>query len=251
MSLEAFLDFNKTCLISAEDAFYKFGKETHSYFCPNKNCSAKMTLKSYDGKKKHYFAALEKFPHIENCRFKVKNFKFEDFNESNFSIEKIFNRISQSENEIKININTNIKDKNNNTSEEKVLDTIKTLNQLYFMCLSLDVNDKYNDIKIWKILLDDRSESFYVNGIYNGIRLIKCKYKRYNREEKKIYLKTYGDFDVAIYIKSDTLFKNIKDLMFNNSKLNKLEYVILGNWEKQGKYMVAEVNSEKQYKMLG
>ena len=45
MSFKAFLDLNKTCLISAEDAFYKFGKEKHSYFCPNKKCSAKMILK--------------------------------------------------------------------------------------------------------------------------------------------------------------------------------------------------------------
>lgn len=37
MSLKAFLYFNKTWLISADDAFYKFGKEKRSYFCPNNN----------------------------------------------------------------------------------------------------------------------------------------------------------------------------------------------------------------------
>lgn len=41
MSLEAFLDFNKTCLISAEDAFYKFGKEKHRYFFQIKNVHQK------------------------------------------------------------------------------------------------------------------------------------------------------------------------------------------------------------------
>ena len=79
MSFKAFLNYNKTQLISAEEAFRRFGKGMDYYFCPNKCCSAKMILKSYDGEKKHYFAALEKFPHIENCRFKVKYFNFEDF----------------------------------------------------------------------------------------------------------------------------------------------------------------------------
>lgn len=51
MSFEAFLDFNKTWLISAEDAFYKFGKEKHRYFCPNKKCSSKMILISLMVKK--------------------------------------------------------------------------------------------------------------------------------------------------------------------------------------------------------
>lgn len=35
------------------------------------------------------------------------------------------------------------------------------------------------------------------------------------------------------------------------SRLNNQEYIIFGNWENQGKYMVSEINSEKQYMMLG
>lgn len=66
MSFEAFLDFNKTCLISAEDAFYKFGKEKHRYFCPNKKCSSKMILISYDGEKT-LFCSIIKISQYIRC----------------------------------------------------------------------------------------------------------------------------------------------------------------------------------------
>lgn len=250
MSFKAFLDFNKTCLISAEDAFYKFGKEKHSYFCPNKKCSAKMILKSYDGEKKHFFASIPSFPHVKNCVFSMTEFREEDFNEADFSLENVFNKIAKINVESKKSKNNNNQSNYKNNSCEIVLKTIKTLNQLVSMCLTYDVTDNYNGEKIWRILLDERSEQFYINGVYKGIRLIKCTYHRYDSSQNTIYLKSCGGYDIAIHIKSNELYSTIKGIMYD-SKHKKQEYIILGNWEKQGKYMVAEVNSEKQYMMLG
>lgn len=249
MSFEAFLDFNKTCLISAEDAFYKFGKEKYRYFCPNKKCSAKMILKSYDGEKKHFFASIPSFPHVKNCVFSMTEFRKEDFNEADFSLVNIFNKIAHINAKSKKSKNNNNQNNNKNNSCEIVLKTIKTLNQLVSMCLTYDVTDEYNGIKIWRMLLDERSENFYKNGIYAGVRLIKCIYHRYDSSQNKIYLKSCGDYDIAIHIKTDELYSKIKGIMYESRQKNQ-KYIIFGNWENQGKYMVSEINSEKQYMML-
>lgn len=80
------------------------------------------------------------------------------------------------------------------------------------------MNDKYNDIKIWRILLDERSENFNKNGIYAGFRLIKCIYHRYDSSQNKIYLKSCGDYDIAIHIKTEGLYDpmNLFDLIKQN-----------------------------------
>lgn len=56
---------------------------------------SKNDIKSYDGEKKHFFASIPSFPHVKNCVFSMTEFREEDFNEADFSLENVFNKIAK------------------------------------------------------------------------------------------------------------------------------------------------------------
>ena len=246
MSYLAYLDKEKTNTIKANDAFLCFEKNKREYYCPNLGCTAKMTLKSRKGESSHYFAALPSFPHDTNCPYKTYSFVREDFDESAFSLDKLFASISKTPvAKKKYELEKQDKKQSTNTT----LKTIKTIGQLYSMCINLDINDEYNDVRIWKILLDERSEQIYIKGICDGIRLIKCEFKGYKKEMSLIYLSSCNRFDLRIHI-SDELFPDVRNEMYK-SRENKKSLIILGYWHKNRDYYISEITSKKQYKILG
>lgn len=245
MSYYAFLDIKKTSKITADTAFSQYGKSKKNYYCPNYNCPAKMTLKSRNGERTHYFAALKSTPHINNCEFLKNHFYKEDFDESTFSLDALFDELSS------LSKKTNHEKIKNRIQEnhcESVLKRIKTIGQLYSMCINTDIDDEYNNTEIWKILIDERSEHIYKNGIFDGLRLIKCKYVSYDKNNCLIYLKSCNRFDLKIHICNE-IFSIINSAMYKLKNSNG-NILVFGNWQKSGKYYFSEITSEKQYKIL-
>lgn len=58
MSKYACLARNSERAITAEEAFFKYGKD-RVYYCPNSGCRAEMVLCSRNGEKYHYFRSLK------------------------------------------------------------------------------------------------------------------------------------------------------------------------------------------------
>lgn len=243
MSYYAFLDAEKTDKITADDAFKKHSKNKRAYYCPSLDCSAKMTLKSLSGENSHFFAALPSAPHSRDCQCNKHSFTKENFDENTFCLDKLFDKISA---------NSRQNSKTQNKTEQKhrqiTLKNISTIAQLYAMCVNLDIFDSYNNHKIWEILLDERSKSIYKNGIYDGIRLIKCDFVRYERQNAAIYLKSCALFDLKICIKND-LFEEINTAMYKAKQTN-TPIIIFAKWHKENRYYTADIHTKKQYKIL-
>jgi hypothetical protein len=186
MSFRALLNYNDKNEISAEKAFYQYGKK-RIYFCPDRNCKAKMILKSYDGESIHYFAAL-KNEHIEGCTIAKYGITKSEFNESSFDFESFYTSIST----IQKNTN-NCKGRicAENRNNQVILKQIRTVRQLYCLCYSSTIGDTYNNIKIEDILYDERT-CYFSSKQLSGIRLVKCKSYKYDSTEQIFYFNTYN-----------------------------------------------------------
>jgi len=69
MSSYAYKDYNREKIIYANQV--NVNEINHKYyFCPNKQCTAKMTLCSRKVMVPPYFAALPSHPHIDSCFIK-------------------------------------------------------------------------------------------------------------------------------------------------------------------------------------
>jgi len=108
------------------------------FYCPNPECSARLTLKANSSIAgiSPYFSNLPSAPHIENCFCQKKNFSFDDreYEETLFNLEEIVNEYTT--NNI-INIDRRL----------------ETMSAIFYMCKTRNINDTYNQIKIWKILV--------------------------------------------------------------------------------------------------
>lgn len=245
MSYYAFLDAEKTDKITADDAFKKYSKNKIVYYCPSVDCSAKMTLKSLSGENSHFFAALPSSPHSDSCQCCKHSFIRQNFDEDSFVLDELFTKVSATQHQSK---QTKKQDKTEQKQSESTPQSISTIAQLYAMCVNLDIFDSYNGNKIWQILLDERSKGIYKNGIYNGIRLIKCHFVRYERQNAEIYLKSCDLFDLKICIKND-LFEEINTAMYKAKQTN-TPIIIFAKWHKENRYYTADIHTKKQYKIL-
>ena len=232
MSYRALLDVDAE--ITAEDAFQKYGKK-RKYLCPNPDCHGEMILKSYKGESNHFFAGL-KNAHKKDCFIAKYAFKKCDYNEKSFCLSDIYQHI------IKKNINTINNNTNNESRNTIVLKNITTVHQLYSLCISSSIDDFYNETKIRKIILDNRTSSFYKDGLF-GIHLVECTYCRYDTIKLRIYFKTCNDFRLYLHFNDIKQYRIIR----NNMYTSKPCIIILGDWSKDDKYYYTEFFSKRQY----
>ena len=140
MSKFAFRDKERTQKVYADSLNIK--DNNTRFYCPNPECSARLTLKANSSIAgiSPYFSNLPSAPHIENCFCQKKNFSFDDreYEETLFNFEEIVNEYTT--NNI-INIDRRL----------------ETMSAVFYMCKTRNINDTYNQIKIWKILVDNRT----------------------------------------------------------------------------------------------
>ncbi len=200
------------------------------YFCPNKNCNALLKICSIDGLRRAYFRMSDKkHGHIENCPYGsniVSNTDFYKNDEKKFDFEKAIKNMLHIKNQNSNYRNiTYIKNYNSSNSSKP----ISTIKQIYAMCKNINVRDKYADIEIYKMLVDNRSMFFYKKGIY-GYKIVECYIKNeehYDAENKEIGLHT-GIYNLILQFKEDSLFNSIKNTIKNNKQKT---IIVSGYWE--------------------
>ena len=202
MSSYAFSDLERKKIIFANQC--TINDKYEKFYCENPICNAKLTLRSLNSPIRNpYFAALKDDPHIKNCYF---NATHQVFNEAEYD-ETLFNF-----NEI---ITTLLED-----NFQKIPRRINTLSQIYHMSKSRHIESLYNNIPIWKILCDVRSNRIYTKGIL-GSHLVECRYHYYKSEEKYIAFKyplndlLDNQYNLRIYFSDQKFFMKIRDLIFN------------------------------------
>lgn len=204
----------KKDVVEIEDAL-KDQKGTR-YYCPGDGCKAILTF--VDDKERPHFSALHKHPHIPDCNYAADNVKYNsnNYDEKKFNFDKVLHDL------MRLNPNTENQTaggttKTNVASSQLIPShsinkpSIRTLGMLYRMCKAHKVNDMYNDFEILKMLVDDRSEQYYVNGIW-GLKIIEARFKRYNAPHTyKGHSYAYIYLEVPYKTKSMTVQLRFKD----------------------------------------
>lgn len=248
MAMYVYKDVERTIEIQAEDG-QKEDIKTR-YYCPNSKCEAHMYLCAVDGSSRAYFSANRKpFPHLKHCDYGSSNsFKVNNTDERSFDFQSALKNMMDVSSPVKKGKLTK-----NHKSGETSLKPLRTIRQIYDMCISYSCTREYNNQKIGQMLLDDRSEYMYPKGVF-GNRIIKSNVKAghfYNSQNQEIYLVAPSSkkYSFILKIQDKKLFRFIKDSLYNNQN----KFVIVGGyWRSTDKYNVfqAEVSSKKQVKVL-
>ena len=247
MAMYAYRDEARTIRVLAKDTTER--NKGIRYYCPNKNCRAKMFIRSWDGERKSFFAASGKPSHIEHCPYGSENTynpqktKEEGFN-SDDAISKLM-KITSKKNVRK----TNTKQAVGGGTEGAIVP--HTILQIYDMCKAHYCEDTFNSQLIGQILLDSRSIYMYPKGVF-GYRIIEAKCRAHLYDVENIYLETPIDnvkYQLKLHFEDTGLYKQLRQLLFNNQ--NHI-ITIAGKWEKSEVYncFVTEVVSNRQIKVL-
>lgn len=248
MAMYVYKDSRRTIEFLAKDALKQ--DMDIRYYCPNPKCDANMYLCGVDGlSTAHFSANRQAFPHIEKCDYGSSNgFKPDNSDESSFDFEMALEDML---NPIKVTK----KDKHPNTHKtgESNLKPLRTIRQIYDMCVTHSCTQTYNNKVIGQMLLDDRSEYMYPKGVF-GYRIVKSKPKTggfYNTSEKEIYLVAPSSekYEFILKVSSDELFRFLRDIIYSNRD----KFIIVaGDWKASGKYNIfqTKVTSKRQIKII-
>lgn len=235
MSFYAYKDELRTQIIYATETTAE--DKSKYFFCENPECNARLHLDALNSEGPlPYFAARKKnFKHVENCFFESKKNLFveEKYDENLFNFDELVNEYL-------------------NGSVRRIPNRLYTLSQIYRMCKSKNIDSLYNNISIWKILCDCRSNHIYTKGIY-GAHLIECKALKYDPNESTVSFKypindsLPNKYDLKVIIDNKDLFNTIKNLILTDErKITKRPIIIIGNWQKNENYYVTSMATKTQ-----
>lgn len=225
MAKYAYKDENKTQEITAEEARVSGGGGV--YFCPGKDCTARLSLVRKNGLSSVFFRSLKTFPHIPCCEFSSDgSYNIEDYETDSFDIDEFEkNLYMDSTAKSPSTPKKTHSDSENPAKNAKYKQHIRTIRQLYNIFKGMGLDDHINDISRKEILCDDKSKFLYTKYL-SGFKLIECKFSRYDND--KLILKVFyqGGNDAKFFI--DLAFDN-KDLYYKakNDVFNNRENVIV------------------------
>ena len=200
------------------------------YYCPNKECNARLKICSKDGLMRPHFRADRKHKHIENCPYGsniISKTDYYKYNQEKFDFDRAIENMFHINNQRNNNRNVENDEMNNNPDNSKPISTIK---QIYAMCKNINVRDKYANIEICKMLVDNRSMFFYVNGIF-GNKIVECKVRGgyyYSKEKQEVYLHI-ENYKLVLHFNDYRLFDSIIRTIWNNKSKT---IIVAGNWKK-------------------
>lgn len=235
MSNYVFTDKKKKTILYANDC--DSSNLNIEYFCPTPNCKAKLTLRSLNGERSPYFAALPSKTHDDFCIIPKLGRNKSDYNTSNFSMESLYDIIiSKQSSDLNSESGKCISNNNNNNNES---DKINTTSKLYYFCKGHDIEYIIKDqLKVINLIADDRTNFLFTKGIF-GLKLVEAVFSRYERDNNKIYfnypvnplLKNKFNLCVEFNQKSD-FEKILKKIFKNKDEFKNAHIAILANWEK-------------------
>ncbi|WP_454960960.1 hypothetical protein [Capnocytophaga leadbetteri] len=200
------------------------------YYCPNNECDARLKIYSRNGLMRPHFRADREHKHIENCPYGsniISKTDYYKYNQEKFDFDRAIENMFHINNQRNNNENIENDEINNNPDNSKPISTIK---QIYAMCKNTNVRDKYANIEICKMLVDNRSMFFYINGIF-GNKIVECKVRGgyyYSKEKQEVYL-YIENYKLVLHFNDNRLFDSIKRTIWNNKSKT---IIVAGNWKK-------------------
>ncbi len=248
MALYAFKDKERKDIIYASDAIVE--DRNKNFYCPNPSCTAHLYVCAIDGSKQAYFRATKhEFKHIKGCSYaRSDGFNRSEYDEEAFDFDSAIEKLFSVTNTQKARVIAN----EHGTGEPKK-NSLRTLRQLYYMCKSIPVNDRYGEKQIGDMLLDERSLYRYPRGCF-GNRIIEAyaNGKFYDNGKQQIYIIApivEKQYSFILQFRNQEIYKTIRKEIFNN-KENII--VVAGNWKSSGSYncFLTEVVGRKQVSVI-
>ena len=211
-----------------------------NYECSTPDCSAKMVIRSIDGKRKpHFYKPPKSQPdHSFNCKCIQKYGENKKFKDCKIDIHSIFNSFKDSSVTSDSSFTKNQNPRHKNT--DVVINSISTPKGLLAFGVSHELSEMINNSQtLNEIFIDDRNCLDYSNSI-SGVKMIVCNTRRFEEDNRCIvcYLNSKNKLSVSMEIKiffpveqKVTFDKVIKYILKNaNNKFSKFPLAILGDW---------------------
>lgn len=229
MANYVFKDKERKDKIYANECTY--AEKDKYFYCKTPNCKAKMILVDCKGVKTSYFKSIPSFPHTEPiCKLQDDNFETKKYIENKFNFESALNNLFESRKKV-----TTTNKKGEGISSPNNENVLRTIKQIYNMCINHDINDEYNCMKVWKMLVDSRSVHIYTYGI-KGLRLVECRVVNYDKERNIINAicpyNMNNKYRIQLHCSEDVFKKLINGKKLNFHEGSKSMIVVAGNWEK-------------------
>ena len=219
----------------------KCSDRSKRFYCPDPQCDAHLFLCNQDGVSKAYFrATLKSHPHNLDCYYKNSNVgSIENFDEKAFKFDSFMENLFKSA--VPQNCSA-LPSNNSKLPSGNEIKQVRTIRQIYDLCKSMDINDEFAGIKIWKMLLDNRSVKIYTKGVF-GKKLIEAKFRNYSKDSKTIFVKLEDRFIFTLNLNDESLFNKILSGILENRGGN---IVVAGDWKGDGDKFHANITSQKQ-----
>ena len=140
----------------------------------------------------------------------------------------------------------------NNANKISIIFTLFEI-ELHYTDLIL-YNLALMQIKIWKILVDNRANHIYSKGIL-GPHIIECYFSHYSKENLTIYLKYPVDdslknkYSIGISFTDENLFREVRNKLFNNDNDLKYPVLVIGNWQYDNKKKLVQTSINSSFQI--
>lgn len=220
-------------------------EQNDTFYCQNVKCNCEFIVVAFNSNKvRTHFAKKPSSEHIEGCwnnmNLQESGCK-DDYDTSDFSPDGLLNIIKNAKDKKADSIvGKTISPKISPTTSKNEILYIRTIRQLYSVCLMNDSNDEINGIKIKEIFAGRKTSYLYTQYI-SGIKLVECSYHSYDSKTNEIKFRfPYAGNNFIIYIHFDSteLFIKLRRELYNYEQ----PILIYAEWNNNH----AEITSHKQ-----
>lgn len=203
MANYAFIDKERTQKIYANDDNIMKYKSVRCY-CKNPNCNAKMFIYMPEHKNSAYFKASGKPGHQGACGLSPYHFSKVNYVEEEFIFPQGLFSLLNDNGKHKGGIGGTHRGQSGEVENRP----LRGLKEVYTMLTNTDIDDTYNNYPIRDMIADERTYSYYSNGII-GYKVVECNFFKYLDEGLTITM-NYPPFPNR---------KNHLELWFDNKEL--------------------------------
>lgn len=222
----------------------------NNFFCPCCNCIFRYRSYASNQKAAHFFK-LKSSNHDSECCFPFADSIQGDVSwesANGFDIDLFFKDIVNTDTRIgKGSTYSNNGTANNSTCH------LSSVRLLYKFCMHHNNNSQLGNVKVQDVLVARKTAYLYTRYI-RGIRLVECKYRRYDSTSKSIFLSyPFSHFcssyqiNIRIDFSSTDLYMSTRYTLFNNPTKTVL---ILSNWKTENFVAYCTISNKHQIVLI-
>lgn len=222
-------------IVYAKD--FNINDKNTMFDCPTKNCLAKFQLCAIGSiDVNQYFRKVKGTEHIDYCYLKAYSSEINNaiYDKDTINLNKLLNKILN-ENYTK---DTLINQQNNVKYNNKNILNVNTLKNTYYILKQLSPNSYVGKTLVRDIILDNRTDYYYINGIYKGLKIVEAKILHFNNKIIKISPIFKDNVEMFLKFNCEDIYKSVIS-NFKRDKDNKITkplknnfIVVVGNWHK-------------------